>query len=356
MDVAASAKELASRPPGFVSFARQMTGRKTFRIAAAVFGGCCVWAGQAELVYQDIGSTNSQPTYFPSTAEYGDELHLAGTGRNVIQFGTEYFSDVPSTNGTSAIIRFYANDGPGSAPAPGTLLYQSDPFPVAPGYNSVVLHDFSVTVPDVFTFTIQFGGLGTNQAGLLAYDPPSVGFSYNDFWMHTGTNWGLFQLGGGIRANFAARVIAQDVLAARLQAPVPLADGRTRIPLTGPSGWTCVMQSSLDLTNWSSIGIFNFAGLPQDFFDATAPRPARNFYRALTTMGGPMTMTTPVQTNGQTQFQVSGPENLTFVIQTSPDLANWSDALTNKFGPRPFVFLDPSPPVDHRFYRTRLRP
>src|SRR5690349_20347046 len=356
MDVGAAPKELASRPPAFVSFVPPMIDRMKWWIAAAVLSGGCGWAVRAEIIYENVGSTNNQPAYLPSTEEYGDELHLAGTGRNVIQFSTEYFSNLPSTNGTSAILRLYANDGPGHAPEPGTLLYQSDPFPVAPGYYTAVLRDLSVTVPDVFTFTIQFTVVGAFQAGLLAYDPPSVGFSYNDFWMRTGTNWGLFQLGGGIKANFAARVIAQDVLAARLQAPVLLADGRTRISLTGPSGWICVMQSSLDLTNWSSIGIFNFAGVPQDFFDATAPRPIRNFYRALTTMGGPMTITTPAQTNGQTQFQVSGPENLTFVIQTSPDLANWSDALTNKFGPRPFVFLDPSPPADHRFYRAQLRP
>jgi hypothetical protein len=67
-------------------------------------------------------------------------------------------------------------------------------------------------------------------------------------------------------------------------------------------------------------------------------------------------MTTPVQTNGQTQVQASGPENMTFVIQTSTDLVNWSNEATNKFGPRPFVYLDPAPPVDHRFYRTRLLP
>jgi hypothetical protein len=333
-----------------------MTDRMKFWIAAAVLGGGCGWAGRAEIIYENIGSTNNQPAYFPSTVEYGDELRLAGTGRNVIQFSTEYFSSVPSTNGTSAILRFYTNDGPGHAPEPGTLLYQSDPFPVAPGYNTAVLRDLSVTVPDVFTFTVQFSGIDTNQAGLLAYDAPSAGFSYDDFWMRTGTNWGLFQLGSGIKANFAARVIAQDMLAAQLQTPALLADGRTRIRITGPAGWTCVMQSSPDLTNWSSLGIFNLTGAPQDFFDATSPRPDRNFYRALTTMGGPMTMTAPVLTNGQTQFQVSGPEHLTFVIQTSPDLANWSNAATNQFGPRPFVFLDPASPVDHRFYRARLWP
>src|SRR6266511_1034154 len=176
-------------------------------LVIAVAQGWVVTASQAEIVFNNLSTTNSQSAYFPSTLEYGDELRLGGIGRQLIQFRVEYFGELPATNQAAARIRFYANDGPGRYPAPGTRLFESDPVPLSPGYSSIILSDLAVPVPDVFTWTIEFGGLTGavgQQAGLLLNDPPAAGFSYDDFLMRTGTNWALFRITSIGKANYAA--------------------------------------------------------------------------------------------------------------------------------------------------------
>ena len=323
--------------------------------------GWCVNSGQAETVYDNVGTTNSQPTYFPSTIEYGDEIRLGGIGREVRQFRTEYFGDLPATNAATARIRFYANDGPGRYPSPATLLFESDAFPVLAGYNSIALDDLEVAVPDIFTFTVEFSGLTGavgQQAGLLLYDPPSAGFSYDDFWMRTGTNWTLFRLNIGVKANFAARFSATDILTVHLDGPQVLPDGGVKLQLTGLVGRTCVVQTSTNLTSWNALTLFDFTRNQEEFVDPNRSAFDRRFYRAVTTVGGPMKFASPTRTtNGLTELRVAGPERLSFLIEGSADLVNWSSLSTNTFASRPVVFADPeSGSAARRFFRTRLLP
>jgi hypothetical protein len=314
---------------------------------------------EAEIVYENSSSAGGQPEYFPAIVEYGDEIRLDGIGRKVIQFRTEYFGDVGPTNTATARVRFYANDGPGRYPAPGTLLFASDPFPLNQGYSGITFADLAVTVPDVFTWTIEFNGLTGaigSEAGLLINDPPWAGFSYNDFWMRTGAGWALFQLDPSTKANFVARVIAEDILAVRMEKPLRQSDGRIGMELVGLVGRTCVVQASSDLANWSAIGLFVFGRNREGFVDSDAGRFERRFYRALTTLGGPMHLAGPVTlTNGQSRIEMTGPERFTFVLQTSRDFENWTPVLTNTFGTRPTVFTNATDP-GARFYRTRLVP
>ena len=69
------------------------------------------------------------------------------------------------------------------------MLYESDPIAVAAGYNSVAVSGLLIEVPDTITWTVQFFGVdGTegDRAGLVLHDPPSVGSSFDDFWVNNG--------------------------------------------------------------------------------------------------------------------------------------------------------------------------
>ena len=50
------------------------------------------------------------------------------------------------------------------------MLYESDPFGIAVGFNSVNVSDLLVEVPDTITWTVQFSGLSNTEgdrAGLV---------------------------------------------------------------------------------------------------------------------------------------------------------------------------------------------
>jgi hypothetical protein len=165
---------------------------------------------RAELVYDntDTGGTN---VYY-SLLEYGDEIILTGTNRVISQFSFEYFGDFTPTGDETARLRLYKMDGPKTAdgdPAPGTVLYDSGVFSISPGYQPPKFTGLSVTVPTDITWTVEFGGLTGitgDRAGLVFRDKPSVGSSFDDFWLKQQNNWKLFSWGGDPIANFAARI------------------------------------------------------------------------------------------------------------------------------------------------------
>jgi hypothetical protein len=87
------------------------------------------------------------------------------------------------------------------------VFFTSDPITLNPGYvhQTITFNTASnLVVPDSFTWTAQFSNLGANQAGLLVYGPPTVGTSFDDFWLKTNSTWSTFQVGGG-PSDFAAR-------------------------------------------------------------------------------------------------------------------------------------------------------
>jgi hypothetical protein len=147
------------------------------------------------------------------TVEYGDELNLVGSAREVTDFVFRYFGDFTQTGDELARIRFYKNDVPLSQNqiAPGTLLWTSTLFGLNPGNNTKTLPVPNLVVPNNFTFTIEFYGMSMqagDRAGLLMYDPPTAGSSFNDFWRRrSATEWRLAQY-PDVRNNFAARVFA----------------------------------------------------------------------------------------------------------------------------------------------------
>jgi hypothetical protein len=166
----------------------------------------------AQIVY-DNSSGGGTNVYY-QVQEYGDEIVLGGTSRVVDEFQFEYYGDFVATGVEMARLRLYKNDGPPDSngdPTPGTVLYDSGPFSILPGYQTKAFSGLNLTVPTDITWTVQFTGLvgGTgDEAGLIIRNPPTVGSSYDDFWMKTPSGWALYRWGGNPVANFAARVTA----------------------------------------------------------------------------------------------------------------------------------------------------
>lgn len=165
----------------------------------------------AEVIY-DNSDTGGVDAYY-SLAEYGDEIILAsGTSRVINEFAFEYFGDFTPKGDETARVRIYKNDGPltaDQAPMPGTVLFDSGDFSISPSYQTKTFGGLNITVPTDMTWTVQFSGLtGTaeDRAGLVLRSKPSVGSSYDDFWVKQNTNWQLFSWGGSPVANFAARI------------------------------------------------------------------------------------------------------------------------------------------------------
>lgn len=167
-------------------------------------------SAQAESVVYD-NTSNPLGQYFNSGTEFGDQITLGGLkgDRIVKQFRMEYYMSYGVSGDETAQVKFYNNNGPGGAP--GTLLFDTGTFSLQrAGYNNITINDVNVAVPDNFTWTVSFAGVtGTEVAGLLLYNPPAVGSSFNDYWEKTDTGWTLKQMAGGSPvANFAAQITA----------------------------------------------------------------------------------------------------------------------------------------------------
>ncbi len=151
--------------------------------------------------------------------ELGDQINLAGSDRILTRFDFEYYGINLNANTAKAQVRFYMNNGP-LAPSgfnmPGTLLFDSGPFPISTPANldnraTLIFTDFSLAanplgqaltqpLPNSFTWTVEFTGINTannEHAGLVLYTPPVVGQSYTDYWENQATGWKLLVNGSG---------------------------------------------------------------------------------------------------------------------------------------------------------------
>jgi len=168
------------------------------------------------IVYDNLNTPDLGQQYFPApaTLEFGDQITLSGTERTISQFSFYYFLSGTAASAQNVTLRFYANTGVTNSPA-ATALYTSDPIPVNLSFNTQTINfplsSNLVTLPNTFTWTVQFSNLTAGQTGgLLLYGPPSSGSSFNDFWQKDGAgNWSTMTINGGATlANFAAQVTA----------------------------------------------------------------------------------------------------------------------------------------------------
>ena len=187
--------------------------------AILLSAGLCTLPGLcfSAIVYDNPSSGATPPQYFPPTPtlEFGDQITLTTnntTDRTLSLFQFEYFFSGATASTQSVRLRLYANTGVGGSPST-TPLFTSDPISLATGYRTQPI-DFAlaippITLPETFTWTVQFSNLAAGETGgLLLHSPPTVGSSFNDFWQRDALGaWSTMQSGVGFN-DFAARVTA----------------------------------------------------------------------------------------------------------------------------------------------------
>jgi hypothetical protein len=165
--------------------------------------------------------------YNETLLESGDQVQFAGSNRVIDYFAFEYFAKLTTTpsGNEKARVRFYLNDGAvgaNPAPTPGTLLYDSGMATITSGVRTVEISDLNVFVPsNTLTWTVEFSGLdSTETAGVLFYDPPTVGSSGNFLWQKETNVWAAVAREGltnNLSALFTA-VAAVQIESLQLQA------------------------------------------------------------------------------------------------------------------------------------------
>jgi len=167
----------------------------------------------SQIVYNNPGTgTNS---YYPTTLEAGDQITLFGPQRTLSQFQFEYYFSGTTVSTQTWTLRLYANDG--TTNSPGSALYLGEARPISLGPNGYTRETINfplssnlVTLPDTFTWAVQFSNLGPGQtAGLLVSGPPIVGSSFNDFWQRDSSGvWSTMKINGAPFSDFVAQVSA----------------------------------------------------------------------------------------------------------------------------------------------------
>lgn len=165
------------------------------------------------------------------SAEMGDEVHLAGSERVVVQLKLRFWYAGTKPGTFDARIRFRNLDP--SKPTPGPAVfkdgkvagYVNTASPTAPFYEGGLVEGLKATagmneytfkipdveVPDRFVWTIEC----TNKKGIVGnlgpayYNPPTVGQS-DDFFWHSDMKspWIAYSWGGSPYCNFGARILA----------------------------------------------------------------------------------------------------------------------------------------------------
>lgn len=166
-------------------------------------------SGFAADVYDN--TTNPLNRVIPqgTASEMGDQIFLAGADRRVTDFQFDYFVSTNASGNERAEFFFYLNDGVNGAP--NTILYRSGEINLGTGSRFLQAQALSVTVPNSFTWSVSFKGIDFNEtAGLLLFNPPTTGSSFDDFWVkNSDGTWSTFLVDSGATpANFGARVTA----------------------------------------------------------------------------------------------------------------------------------------------------
>jgi hypothetical protein len=137
----------------------------------------------AQIVYDNTSSSLGQRTA-EGNAEIGDAVTFAGGPATIAQISFEYFVTPGASGNETAQLFLYSMNG--TAGLPGTLLYSSPTFNLVPatsaGFGTATISGISVPAPSQIAWSVAFSGLDTSgntpeSAGLLFYNPPSVGSS-----------------------------------------------------------------------------------------------------------------------------------------------------------------------------------
>lgn len=134
-----------------------------------------------------------------------DQVIFGGAERTLTGFTIEYFLGTGSS--ANAEVFLHLLDGPlvNGSPSPGSVIYQSGSLTLLDGgIGRIEETGLSLTVPNSIAYSVVFSGIdGTDEAGLIFYNPPTVGASQDDFFLKDGANWSLKDT-PGLVDNFGA--------------------------------------------------------------------------------------------------------------------------------------------------------
>lgn len=172
-----------------------------------------------EIIFDNTANILGVTTYSSSSSgpnQVGDEVHAGGTSRVVtfMQVGVTMLALNYYPGGTADIqARLYANDG--LEGAPGSVLWDSGLLPQIPiSGNSTTMVSFDVpqiTVPDIFTWTVQIFNSSPTRIGVNHAGPESIGSSPDHAWVYGPFGWRhLLYAPGNVPSplDFAARIVA----------------------------------------------------------------------------------------------------------------------------------------------------
>ena len=300
-----------------------------------------------EIIYDNSGGETA--LRHSSIDEFGDEIIFGGTFRDLIIFQFEYFGDFTSEGDETCTIRFYENDGESEAgegfEPPGTLIYESETFPIFSGFNSVSLTDIDLEIPHRITWTADFdgvSGLGGDRAGLIFRDPPMTGQSFDDIWKRRRSGlWVATRFNANPVANFAARFISKVDLSVTIKEAEILGSGATRILIQGPPGQHILVEMSHDLATWSPIFLSKLEARLLSLIDDKPENPFPRFLRASLVQPEEIKITGPrFRDDGFVELTASGPSGLKFKVQSTTDLTEWNDVAEFTFSSREITIID----------------
>lgn len=298
-----------------------------------------------EIIFDNSGSNSFER--HSSVDEFGDEVIFGGTSREVVIFQFEYFGDFTPQGDETCVIRFYANDGQldQGFSEPGTLLFESDSFPIFSGFNTVSITDIDVTVPDRLTWTADFdglSGLGGDRCGLVFRDPPEIGLSFDDIWKRRRSGiWVATRFNMDPVANFAARFIAKAELDVSVENAEILSGGEVRITVKGPPGQRILVEMSHDLETWTPFFQTTLKAPFLSLIDNRDDVPFPRFVRASLIQNRDIRIEGPrFRDDGLTELTVSGPNGLRFKLQSTTDLKSWQDVAEFTFNTREITIVD----------------
>lgn len=317
--------------------------------------------GRADEIVYDNTQKDYNNLFFPSKLEYGDEIKLGGTARTLTEFQFEYLGDFVPEQEATVIVRIYANDGVNPSPTgdfatPGTLLFQSESQRIFPGYNVLAFKNLSVAITNSITWTVKFEGLTgayNNRAGLTHYDAPTVGSSYDDFWMNTSSGWQLFSFEGNPPANFSARVIAAPETTMQVLSTTARPDGSHVLQLQGPGFHSALLEVATNETNWATVKPVLFKGKNLTLED-NVPREETPQYR-LSATPIPVLLLSAGRPDdaGRQTLRASGIPSHGFIVEAAWDMASWFPIWTNDFVSVDSDFKDAtSVNFGRRYYRA----
>jgi hypothetical protein len=172
------------RPGGF-GFTRTLR----LMLLLSFFTGIQFVQMQAEVIYDNTGTYLNR--FFNEKTEYGDQVDLSGTARRLTQILFEYYGAFEEDGDEMVRLRLYTNETPYDRfrKAPTTLLFESAWLPITPGFNTRAVGGLNVQLPPhTVTVTAEFAGIDEDEvAGLLFYDPPTIGYSFNEIWLRGAT-------------------------------------------------------------------------------------------------------------------------------------------------------------------------